>query len=103
MYPQRELTRLAACKTVLRRNIALHRIQCAEAAAQLAQPLAWLDRALAFWRRHSPLAIVALVPLVLLIKRKLSSRRQSRSSLVRWGQLLYDVVRDLLSASKHQS
>jgi hypothetical protein len=66
MYPDRELTRLAAHKATLQRDIAVRRAQCAEAAAQVAQPLEWLDRMLAWWRQLSPFAKLAAVPLGLL-------------------------------------
>lgn len=100
MYPQRELTRLAAYKTALRWGIALRRAQCAEAAARIAQPLDWLDRMLAFWRRLSPLAKFAAVPLGLLVQRTLFSRLKLLGSLVRWGPLVFGVVRGFSSAVK---
>jgi hypothetical protein len=63
MYPQQELTRLAAHKAALRRDITFRRIQCAETAALAVWPLAWLDKLLAFGRRHSPFVLLAAVPL----------------------------------------
>ncbi len=69
MYPDRELTRLAARKSWLRRDIALRRVQLAETAAQVSWPLAWLDRMLAVGRRLSPLALLAALPLGCLVTR----------------------------------
>ena len=74
MYPDRELTRLAAYKAALRRDVALRRAQCAVAAARVAQPLEWLDRMLAFWRRLSPFVKFAALPLGFLLKRSLAPR-----------------------------
>jgi len=98
MYPQRELTRLAAYKAALQRDIALRRAQCAEAAARVAQPLKWLDRMQAWWRRVSPLALFAGVPVSFLIERPVFPRLKILSSLVRWGPLVFGAVRGLRSA-----
>jgi hypothetical protein len=100
MYPQGELTRLAAYKAALRRDVALHRAQCAEAAARVAQPLAWLDRMLGFWRRLSPLVQFAAVPLGFLITRAVFPRLKILGSIVGWGPLVIGVVRSLGSAGK---
>jgi hypothetical protein len=98
MYPQQELTRLAAYKAALRRDVALHRAQCAAAAARVAQPLAWLDRMLAFWRRLSPLVWFAAVPLGVLVTRTVFPRLKILGSLVRWGPLVFGAVRGLSAA-----
>jgi hypothetical protein len=100
MYPNRELTRLAARKAALRWDIALRRVQCAEAAARVARPLAWLDRMLAFWRQLSPLAQFAAVPLGLLIKRTIFPRRNVLRSLVRWGPFVFGAARAITSVVK---
>ena len=93
MYPQRQLNELAARKTVLRRGIALRRVQCAVAAARVAQPLEWVDRMLAFWRSLSPLAQFAAVPLGLLIQRTVSPRLKILRTLVRWSPLVFAALR----------
>ena len=98
MYPQRELIRLAAHKAALRRGIAFRRAQCAEAAARLAQPLAWLDRMRAFWRRLAPLAPLAALPLGFLAARIIFPRSKILGSLVRWGPLVFGAVRGIGSA-----
>jgi hypothetical protein len=100
MYPQRELTRLAAYKTALQWAIALRRTQCAEAAARVAQPLAWLDRMLAFWRRLSSFAPVATVLLGWVVMRTIFPRRKILGSLLRWAPLVLGLARDLGSAVK---
>jgi hypothetical protein len=100
MYPDRELTRLAAHKAALQRNIALRRAQCVEAAARVAQPLEWLDRMLLFWRRLSPLAQFAAVPLGILVQRTVFPRVKILRSLVRWGPLVFGAVRGISSAIK---
>jgi len=100
MYPQRELTRLAAYKTALQWDIALRRTQCAEAAARVAQPLAWLDRMLAFWRRLSSFAPISAVLLGWVVTRTVFPRRKILGSLLRWAPLVFGLVRGLGSAVK---
>jgi len=103
MYPQRELTRLAAYKTALRWDIALHRTQCVEAASRMAQPLAWLDRMLALWRRLSSFGPLAAVLLGWVVTRTVFRRRKILGSLLRWAPLVFGLVRGLVSAVKIQS
>jgi len=98
MYPQRELMRLAAHKSAVRRRIAGHRADCVAAAVRVAQPLEWLDRVLAFWRRVSPLAMIAAVPLGFLIKRHVSTRLKLLGALAKWGPLVFGAVRGIRAA-----
>jgi hypothetical protein len=100
MYPNQELIRLAAHKAALQRTISLRRVQCAAAMAKATQPLAWLDRMLAFWRRLSPLAQFAAVPLGFLVKRSVFPRLKVLGSLLRWGPIVFAAVRGLGSAIK---
>ena len=79
MYPQRELIRLAAHKVALRRDITVRRTQCVEAAAALARPFAWLDRALGLAQRVAPFVAV---PLGLLVARKIFPRLKVVGSFV---------------------
>jgi len=103
MYPQPELTRLAAYKVTLRRDIAFRRIQCVEAAARVARPFEWLDRMLAFWRRLSPLAQFAAVPLGFAVKRTLFPRARFLGSLLRWGPFAFGAARAIGAAVKARS
>ena len=98
MYPDRELTRLAAYKAALRRGIALRRAQCAVAAARVAQPLEWLDRMLAIWRRLSPFVKFAALPLGFLLKRSLAPRTRVLGTLLRWGPPVLGAVWSLTGA-----
>ena len=100
MYPERELTRLALRKAALQRTIALHRAQCAGAAARAARPLAWVDRMLAWWRRLPPLATIAAAPLGWLITRSLFPRLKTLGPLLRWGPLVLGAGRSLSAAAK---
>lgn len=84
MYPDGELTQLAAHKFALRARIDRRRRACVGAAADLEQSLAWLDRLTAFWRRLGPLAKLAALPAALLLKRMLFPRRGFLARLVRW-------------------
>ena len=95
MYPQPDLNRLAAHKAFLRRGIAQRRLKCAEAAVRVARPFEWLDRALAFWRRLSPLAAVAAVPLGLFVSRTLFPRLKILGAVARWGPLAFNALRGL--------
>lgn len=93
MYPQRELARLATYKVWLRRGIALRRIECAGAAARIARPIGWLDRLLAFWRQLSPVVRVTALPLGVLLTRTMFPKVKFLGALLRWGPLVYGVVR----------
>jgi len=98
MYPDEELIRLGRHKAVLSRRITRHRAQCVEAAATAAQPLAWLDRMLTFWRKLTPFAKFAAVPLGFIAKRTLFPRRKIIGSLVHWGPLIFNVVRTVFKS-----
>lgn len=95
MYPTRQLMRLAGRKALLRQDIAYSRARCAQTAARITRPLAWLDRAVAIWRRPSPLVRLAAVPLGLLLKRSLTPRLRGLAALLRWGPLALAMVRGL--------
>ena len=95
MYPQPELIRLAEHKVALRRRIAGHRARCASALAEAAQPLAWLDRVVQFWRRLSPFAPFVAIPLGFALKRSKAPRLLS--TVLRWGPLLFGAIRGLAS------
>jgi hypothetical protein len=72
MYPSAELKQLERRKALLRLNIAASRLQCAADAAVLARPIGLLDKVATQWRKISPFAKVAAVPLGLLLKRRLA-------------------------------
>lgn len=95
MYSDRELNRLAGYKASLRHRIACRRTECVALATRLTRPVAWLDRALAFWRRLSPFTQFATVPLGLLVSRAVLPRRGLLGSLVRWGPLAFGAARGL--------
>jgi len=98
MYPDLELTRLAALKAGLRQRIGVQRTQCVLAATQVLRPLAWLDRALALWDRVSPLAKIAAIPLGFLLKASSSAPPRLLGKLLRWGPLVLGAVRGLTRA-----
>jgi hypothetical protein len=100
MYPDRELTLLAAHKAFLRQGIALRRAQCRAAAAQVARPVAWLDRVMAFWRHLSPFTQFAAVPLGWLVTRTVLPRMKILRTLARWGPLVFSAVRGIRSATR---
>jgi hypothetical protein len=95
MYPHGELTSLAADKSALRRRIRARRSECAAAAARLAQPIAWIDRAHAGWRRLSPLVKLAAVPIGLLVGRLRIRHLRTAGAVLRWSPLVLGAVRSL--------
>ncbi len=98
MYPQLELTRLAEHKIALRRRIAGHRARCATVLAEAAQPLAWLDRVVQFWRRLSPFAPFVAIPLGFVLKRSKAPRLLTTA--LRWGPLLFGAIRGFVSGPR---
>lgn len=103
MFQDRELIRLAARKAALQREIVLGRTRCIDVAARVARPLVWLDRAAAFWRRLSPLAKGAALPLGFFVQRLVFRRLGKVRSLVRWGPLIVSAVRVLRSVVRTRS
>lgn len=95
MYPQRELIQLAVHKAALRRKIALRRAGWREAGAVVAQPWAWLDRALSFGRKLSPWIKFGALPLAFLLRRTFFPRSGFLPSILRWGPLVFSAARGL--------
>lgn len=100
MYPSDDLKRLAAHKAACRRKIALRRVRGVRLAARVLEPLAWLDRMVAHWRRLSPLARLALVPLGAGLIRAAAPRRRLLGTLLRWAPLAFRAVRGLAAARR---
>lgn len=100
MYPDRELIRLDAHKTAIRRRIARRRHECVVAAARVLQPLAWADRLVGLVQRLSPFAALAAVPLGFLFKRAAAPRRSWLGTLLRWGPVALGAVRSLTAARR---
>lgn len=92
MYPQRELTRLNAYKVALQKDIERQRVQCVALVSRVAQPLVSLDRILILWRKVSPFALYAALPLGFLVQRAVVPRVKILGSLVRWSPLVFTVV-----------
>jgi hypothetical protein len=93
MYPNGDLARLDAHKTALRRRIGARREDCAAALRGVERPLAWLDRAVALWRRLRPFAALAAIPLTLLAKRTLLPRLRILGTLVKWAPVIFGAGR----------
>lgn len=100
MHTERELIRLGFHKVRLQRRIARHRAECAQAAAVLVKPLDWLDRVVAVWRKLSPVAKFAAVPLGLLVQRTVFRRMKGFGAMLRWAPLVVTVVRGVISARR---
>ncbi len=93
MYPQAELKGLALHKTHLRRRIAAQRVDCAAGLVRATHPLAWLDRARAFFLRSAPLAPFAALPLGLVLQRTFFPRHKLLGLALRWGPVAYATFR----------
>jgi|ERR1043166_7960452 hypothetical protein len=98
MYPHGELTELELQKLALRRRIQLRRAECAIAAEGASRPLQWIDRAIATWRKISPMAKLASVPLALLLKKTIFRRAKIFGTLLRWGPLAFRMFRSAHAA-----
>jgi len=98
MYAERELKRLATVKAALRWDIARNRQRCVVAARRVAQPLAWVDRLLAWGRRVAPFAALAAVPLGFLLRRSPAARPRLLGTLLRWAPVVFGAVRGFAAA-----
>ena len=78
MYPSGELKRLADRKVLLQARIAVRRWEMAVAAAEVARPIAAIDRGLEVWRRISPFVKLFGVSLGLLIPRIIARRHKGK-------------------------
>lgn len=74
MYPSGELKELAQRKMLIQARIAVRRYECARAAAELAKPLALIDRGISTWQRISPLVKLLAVPGGFFLSRVLKGR-----------------------------
>jgi hypothetical protein len=79
MYPSGELARLAQRKVILQARIAVRRWECASAAAELAKPIAVVDRGIELWRRFAPFIKLLGVPAGLLLLRRLRPGRNRKN------------------------
>ena len=103
MYPERELSILAARKVALRGKIALRRVQTGTDLVQVTKPLGLLDQAVTLWRKIPALAKVAAVPVALVVMKKTFFRKKKLfSSLLRWGPMCYDAVKGMGTAGQGQ-
>lgn len=93
MHPQSELNRLAVHKAALRRTISLHRAECVAAAIQISRPFDWIDRAVAVWRKFSPITQLAAIPIVFIAGRTLRPRSKVLRTLLRWAPAVIGAVR----------
>jgi len=78
MYPHGELKALASRKAILQARIAVRRWESAQAAAELAHPIALVDRGVEMWRRISPFVKLLAVPGGLLLAKLWKSRHPGR-------------------------
>lgn len=93
MYPTAELNDLALRKAAVRSRISSTRLRCAAAAGEVARPIVWIDRVVAQWRKISPMAKLAALPLGFLLRRTFAGRTARRTSLLtRMFKLLPTVL-----------
>lgn len=84
MYPRAELVELQACKTALQRRILVRRWEVALDVCQGARPLRFVDQVYGQWRRISPFAKLAAVPISLWLKQKFFRPRKISGLILRW-------------------
>ncbi len=77
MYASEQLNELAQRKELLQARIALRRMQTVVIAADLARPLALVDRGLEIWRQFSPMLKMIGLPLSFLGLRGLFRRSRT--------------------------
>ncbi len=87
MYPTGELNELAQRKQALRVRIAAHRAECVAYAEHVARPIAAIDRIAAQWKRISPYAKLAAIPLGFLLQRRMAKKQAVASGWKRWLKL----------------
>ena len=78
MYPAGELSSLSRRKALLRAKISIGRLHCVVLATDVVRPLDWIDRVVAQWRKISPVAKLAALPLGLLLRRGLLPGKKLR-------------------------
>lgn len=93
MYPSGELKELARRKEAVRDRLALHRLQYMEAGERLARPIHVIDTLVAQWRRISPFAKLAALPLGLLLKKKLAPKASILSTAIKWLPTMFGAAR----------
>ncbi|MBI2515543.1 MAG: hypothetical protein HYV95_01385 [Opitutae bacterium] len=93
MYPRGYLTELAATKATLRRRITEHRAGCAENAARVFRPLAWVDLAVDLWRQTPLLGKLAAIPLGFLAARTASRHAGTVRRWLHWSSLIFGALR----------
>jgi hypothetical protein len=96
MDPQRELALVAARKRALRERIAHRRRLVAKEFIRVEKPLAWLDRAVALWREIPTVAKLAVVPLGLVLIKKIFFRHKKMlAPLLRWAPTIFKAVQGM--------
>jgi len=100
MYPDQELTRLAAHKIVLRRRIAARRAVCVEGFTRVSRPFALLDRLQGLWHNVAPLARSLALPVGLLLGRAAAPRTGFLGRLLRWSPVVVAAWRGLSTATR---
>ena len=87
------MNRLEARKALLRLRIAERRLACAEAGAELAEPIALIDRGWLLWKRISPFVKALGVPAAMLLGKKLFRRGTKVASWARFLPLALQAFR----------
>lgn len=98
MYAERELKRLGAVKSVVRRRIARRRYELSGQVDRVLVPARWVDRAWIWWKSISPMAKLAAAPVGTWLLGRLFKRRKAVRPLARWGPLLWTAVQGFMRA-----
>ena len=102
MYAERELKRLSDVKSVVRRRIARRRIEISAQSERVTRPLRWADRAYVYWKKAGPIARFAVAPIGAWLMNKLFARRKMAGPVMRWGPLIWNVVRGFTGSSSRR-
>jgi hypothetical protein len=100
MYPGKELKHLATVRERKLRVIAVQRTGFCEVIDRFLHPVVILDRAMWYWRRVLPYAILSFLPVELLARRIKPSRLKAARIILRYGLLVVSLIGSRASARR---
>lgn len=87
-------------RAALRGRIALQRVECALATADIARPLRWIDRSIALWRALPPAARIALIGALATAVRPVSRGPSRIRRILTWLPAVTSLIRFMRSARR---
>jgi hypothetical protein len=100
LYTDRELSRLAALKSVLQTRITKRRATCADAAAKVLRPLARLDKFVTLFVRAMPYVPLLVPSFIGRSKPPQAGLRRSLATALVWGPLILSVWRGIYGSRR---